>query len=877
MPLVNRFAAGLKALVLRRRQGVDLDAELREFLRASTDAKIAAGMTPADAARAARIELGSPAAVKDWVADVGWEAWFTSVGQDVRYACRMLKRSPGFTFAAIATFALGIGANTAIFSIVDAAVLRPLPYDEPERLVTFKLHNPTTGRASTGVMPRDFLDWRERSDLFENIALHGGGVFTLAGTGEPEELRVVRVTAGFFEVYRTPPLLGRLFTRDDERPGREQVAIVSHNFWMTRLAGSPMVIGTRLHLSGKPYEIVGVLPERFSYPASAARPRPLYLPLTITDNDRLRGVIQSMPNGPTARLRDGVTTEQAEAAISQMLAAGDVHKASFNKGYLRAEAIPLLEDYVGTARSWMLMLLGAVGLVLLIACANVANLVLAHNSTRVRELTLRTAIGASRWRIARQLIAESVVLSVIGAAAGILVAWWGLGVLRGALPVSIPRASTIGLDLRVLGFTSLLALATGVVCGFLPALRGSRVDLVGGLKDGSGATAGTGRQSARHLLAWTEVALAVMLLVGAGLFISSFARLMSTEIGFNAAGITSIGYSLPEPQKGHDQDPELPRRLLDAVQALPDVEAAIVVNGGGPYEGVSTTYPLRVVGRPENADEALGFRRVSAGYLEMLGVPVLEGRGLTPTDDRHAPPVAVVNQTARRQFWGAQSPLGARFEINAITYEVVGVVRDMRYGGPASLPVPEAFLPFDQGRPTAGTLLVRSSRGAKAIPDVKAAIWSVTPGRPVTDVRTTEELFARTTAARRFNMLLMSIFASLALVIAATGIYGVIAFVVSHRTREIGVRLALGAQRSEVVGMFLRQGAVVLAAGIAAGLAGAWMLTRTIQSFLFEVGPRDPFVFTAVAVVLAAVGLLATWIPARRAARIDPLIALRSE
>ncbi len=584
-----------------------------------------------------------------------------------------------------------------------------------------------------------------------------------------------------------------------------------------------------------------------------------------------------MGYGPIARLRDGVTVQHAEAALSQMLAASDPGKQAFNKGYLRAEAVPLLENYVGKARSSMLMLLGAVSLVLLIACANVANLVLAHSSTRVRELTLRTAIGASRWRIARQLMAESVVLSVIGAAAGVAAAWWGLGLLRGAMPSSIPRAFTIGLDLRVLGFTSLLAIVTGVVCGILPAFRGSRVDLVGGLKDGSGSIAGAGRQYVRHLLAWTEVALAVMLLVGAGLFISSFARLMMTDTGFDATGITSMGFSLPDPSQGQNPDPDLPRRLLKAVDALPDVEAAIVVNGGGPYEGVSTTYPLRIAGRPENPGEALGFRRVSANYLAMLRVPVLEGRDLKPSDNRPAPPVAVVNQAAVRQFWSGKSPLGVRFEINNITYEVVGVVGDMRYGGPATPAVPEAFLPFDHGRPFAGSLLVRSPRGANALPDIKAAVWSVVPARPITDIRTAEELFNRTTATRRFNMLLMSVFAALALVIATTGIYGVIAFVVSHRTREIGVRMALGAQRSEVVGLFLRQGIVVLVAGIGAGLIGAWLLARTVQSFLFEVEARDPVVFAVVTIVLAIVGLLATWIPARRAARIDPLAALRMD
>jgi predicted permease len=467
----------------------------------------------------------------------------------------------------------------------------------------------------------------------------------------------------------------------------------------------------------------------------------------------------------------------------------------------------------------------------------------------------------------------------MGAAAGIVVAWWGLSMMRGAMPTSIPRAFSIGLDLRVLGFTSALAIATGLVCGLLPALRGSRVDLVGGLKDGTGATAGAGRQQVRHVLAWAEIGLAVMLLVGAGLFISSFARLMRVDHGFDASGITSLGYSLPRLDRGEERDPELLRRMLEAVRAVPDVEAAMIVNGGGPYEGGWSSFPLRVEGRPVNPGESIRYRVVSTGFMSMLKVPLRAGRDLNALDTRQATPVALVNDAAVRQFWGGKSPLGARFEINEITYEIVGVVGDMRLGGPASPPVPEAFLHTDQSEAySGGTLLVRSRRaGGTVLPDVKAALWSVNPDRPITGVRTTEELFGRTTATRRFNMVLMSIFAALALVIAATGIYGVIAFVVGQRTREIGVRVALGAQGSEVVGMFLRQGAIVIVAGIAAGLAGAWMLARTVQSFLFEVEPRDPMVFTVVAVVLAVVGLLACWLPARRAARIDPLIALRAE
>ena len=805
--------------------------------------------------------------------------------QDVRYGARMLRRSPGFAAAAVLTFALGIGANTAIFSIVDAAILRPLPYDEPDRIVSVSQHNPQTGRSTTGMMPRDFLDWRERTDLFEHIALIGGGAFTLLGDGEPEELRVNRVTEGFFEMMRTQPMLGRAFTRSDEQPGRERVAILSHAFWKARFAAAPDVIGRQLRLNGQPYEIVGVLPERFVYPAGARRPTPIFLPLTLTGEDRQHGVIQSMAFGPTLRLKDGKAREEVEAALSQIQAAADPRKLGMNKGYTRVELTPLLEEYVGSARSWMLMLLGAVALVLLIACANVANLVLAHGTARVRELTVRGALGASRGRIARQLLAESLLLATVGAAAGLAVAWWGLGVLRATLPPGIPRASTIGMDLRVLGFTAAAAIATGLVCGLLPALQGSRLDLATGMKEGSGASVGTAGRRLRHVLAWVEVALAVMLLVGAGLFISSFARVLRVDYGFDARGVVTIDYGSRRLAPGEKPDLTYLPRMLDAARGVPGVEAALVTAGNGPFFGGSTTSPFKVIGRPKVAADArpqIRIKRVSPGFLEILRVPILRGRTFTSQDSRSGVATLVINESAARQFWPKQDPIGQRIEMaqtNAQQWEIVGVAGDVRYNDPTLPPVPEAFLNYELATfHGGGTLLLRAPGDASAIvPAIKAAIWAVNPSQTLTSVQSVDAQYERTTAARRFNMLLMAIFATLAVTIAATGIYGVIAFLVGKRTREIGVRIALGASPREVVALFLRQGVSVVLAGIAAGLIAAWWLSRAVQQFLFEVEPRDPLVFATVCTILTVVGVLASWLPARRAARVDPLQALRTE
>ena len=792
----------------------------------------------------------------------------------------MLRRSPGFALAAILTFALGIGANTAIFSIVDAAILRPLPYDEPHRLVSVSQHNPQTGRDTTGMMARDFLDWRERTDLFEHLALTGGGAFTLTGHGDPEELRVSRVTQGFFEMLRTPPLLGRLFTRSDEEPERGRIAILSHGFWTARFGASPDIIGKDLRLDGQAYEIVGVLPEWFVYPAGARRPTPVFLPMTFTAADRQYGVVQNMGFGPLLRLKDGQSREEVQAALSQIQAAADSGKQSFNKGYTRIELTPLIESYVGTARSWMLMLLGAVALVLLIACANVANLTLAHGTSRVRELAVRGALGASRWRLARQLLAESLLLAFLGASAGVAVAWWSLELLRVALPPGIPRAASIALDLRVLGFTIGVAIVTGVFCGLLPALQGSRVDLTGGIKEGSGATVSRGGQRVRHALAWAEVALAVVLLIGAGLFISSFARLLNVDYGFDARGLLTVDYGR-QLVAGEKQDLTYLPRLLDTVRSVPGIEAALVTSGNGPFRGGSSTFPLRVVGRParpENPRGRLQTNRVSTGFLEILRVPILRGRSFTAEDSPGAVPAAVINESAARQYWPGSDPIGERIEIEKTQWQIVGVAADMRYTDPTQPPVPSVFMHYEQTTlHVGGTLLLRSAGDpASTIANVKKAVWSLNPEQTLV-AQTVDAQYARSMAARRFNMTLMAIFASVALVIAATGIYGVIAFLVGRRTREIGVRIALGARHSEVVTLFLRQGITVVVAGIAAGLLGAWFLARSVQAFLFEVQARDPMVFAIVAIVLALIGAVASWVPARRAARVDPLSALRAE
>jgi putative ABC transport system permease protein len=857
-----------------------LDDDIRDHIERETEDNIARGMSPEEARRAALRAFGNVALVREDTRAVWVPPLLDQFAQDVRYAVRLLRRAPGFAAAAILTFALGIGATTTIFSIVDAAVLRPLPYDAADRLVTIRFQSPTTGRSLRGMMPRDFLDWREHASPFEAMTAIGDRAVTLRGAGEPDEVRVASVTADFFAVFRVTPALGRPFTHADEFPGTGQVAIISHGFWQSRFGGADDVVGRTLMLNDTLYEIVGVLPQTFTWPAGASQPSPIFLPMTFRDYDRQRGVEQGMNLSITARLLPGMSIAEAETALSHRQEQLDLeHHPEMPKGFTQVQLTPLLEQYVGTARTWMVMLLGAAAFVLLIACANVANLVLAHATARVRELTVRAALGASRARVARQLLAESLLLSTLGAAAGLAAAWWGLTLLSAAMPATIPRAADIGLDLRVLGFTTLVAVTTGILCGVLPALQGSRVDLVTGLKDGS-ATGATPRSSqrARHALAWAEIALAVVLLVGAGLFISSFARLLQVDRGFDPSGVTSFAVTLP---RTSGEDRTLMPAVLDAVRGVPGVEVALAAGSSAPYEGGFSSFEVRIAGRslePGSDGEQIRFRRVSDGYVELLRIPIRRGRAFTPAD-ASGPPIALVNEAAAREFWPDGDAVGGRFTVERVTYEVVGIVGDIRYFNPALPPAPEVFLHYRHGQfGASATFILRTpGGGADVAPAVKAAIWSVAPERAIRNVTTAETSFGRVTAARRFNMLLMSLFAALALVIAATGIYGVIAFVVGQRTREIGIRVALGARSGEVVGQFVRQGAVVLLTGIAAGGVGAWALAHTVEAFLFEVQPRDPLVFGAVALVLAGVGLVACWIPARRAARVDPLTALRAE
>jgi predicted permease len=870
----RRFDVGLRDELEFHRSEIQRDLEAR-------------GMPAGAAAPESRRRMGNVTLTREDARQIWISRWVDAAFQDVRYALRTFRRHAAFSIAAIVTLALGIGANSAIYAIVDGAILRSLPYDHPERLVHIRLRNHISGRVSDGMSTRDFLDWRERNTVFDTVALEIGGRLTLPGPGGPEQLSVAYVSSGFFEALRKRPLYGRTFTTRDEDPGNEQLVILSNDFWRQRFGGSPEAIGRTLRFAEGSYEIVGILPAEFSYPLGR-HPASLFLPMLFDREDRQYGVAQGMGASALGRLRDGVTLAQADSVLTQLQSSIDEHHVGSDRGWAAVVLMPLLDTYVADTRTWMLLLLGAVVCVLLIACANVANLFIAHGAARVRELTIRGALGAARSRIAGQLLVETMVIAAVGGVAGLILGRVTLTVLKTSLPSSIPRANSIALDFRVVAVMAAVVIATGLVCGVFPAFHASRLDLVDGLKRGGGqsATASPVRQRARYALAWSEITLATLLLTVAALLITSFARVLTVDKGFDPSGVVTFEISLPW-QRGQSPDAASAHArtelaaILAAARARSGIEASLNVNGGGPFSGGFMTFPFLRPGEslpPAGmSSKQLVIQRISDGFLEMLHVPIRAGRSLEPTDDAASAPVVVVNEAAAKQFWEGRNPIGDRIQLNRRTYQVVGIVGDIRYIAPARDPRPQAFVPYQQSYGTSGTLLVRSLTSQNPIPLVKAAVWSVDPTLPIPTIRTADELFDASTAERRFNMELISVFALLALAIAATGVYGVLAFIMNQRTREIGIRLALGAQPASLVVALARSTAAVIVAGVAAGLLASVGLSQTINTFLFNVEPASPLVLGAAAATITLIALLAAWLPARRAAALDPLTVLRVE
>jgi putative ABC transport system permease protein len=798
--------------------------------------------------------------------------------KDIQYGIRGLLKRPGFTAVAVITLALGIGANSAIFSVVNAVLLRPLAFPESERLVLLEGINPSEGITRSNVSVPDFADWQSQNQVFEQMAGFVTGGTLLVSGDETERVRGTAVTADFFPLMRTNPFRGRALQPDDAQPGHDTVAVLSYGLWQRRFGGDQNVIGSNVILSNQSMTIVGVMPPSFDYPQQTE----LWIPFPLVPSSERR---DNRYINAITRLKPGVTIAQSQAqmdAINQRLAQSYVET---NSGWT-VQLIGLRERMIGAMRPSLLVLLGAVALVLLIACANVANLLLARATVRQKEIAVRTALGATRSRIIRQLLTESVLLSVVGGGIGLLLSLWLTKLLIALSPPNSPRFDEIRPDLRVFAFTLGLTLITGLIFGLAPALQASRIDLNERLKEGgrSGAS-GASHNRVRSLMMVSEIALSFMLLVGAGLLIKSFMRLRDVSPGFNAANVLSVRISMPENKYPTGETRvQVLHQVVDHIKSLPGVQSAGAVLSlplSGDTFNVGRGYVRE--GRPFTPEEAgvASYLAATPEYFRTLNIPLLSGRVFSDQDNAQAPKVIIVNESLARQLWPGESPVGKRITIwrdEDFPRQIVGVVGDTK----ASLDVEaglQMYVPYAQDANWGVMSLVIRTNGepTSLTPAVRNEIRSLDKGVPVFNVKTMDDVLALSVGPRRTPMLLLSAFAGVALMLAMIGIYGVTAYQVNQRTQEIGIRMALGAQMRDVVKLVLRGGIMLAVIGIGLGLVGAFALTRLINSLLFGVQPTDLATFAIVSLALFATAVVACYLPARKATKVDPLVALRYE
>ena len=802
--------------------------------------------------------------------------------QDLRYGLRVLWKTPGFTAVAVLALALGIGANTAIFSVVNGVLLRPLPFAEPERLVMVWMDNRVLGlREDLNSYP-NYVAWRDESQAFEHLAAFTSTSPTLTSErGEPERLQGVSATANFFGVLRAQPALGRLFTAEEEAEGKDAVVVIGHGLWRRRFGGQPGIVGQQITLNGRGRTVVGVMPQGFRFPGEAE----VWVPLAPTAS--MRAQRQSFWLSMVGRLRPGATVERAQAELSAVAARMEKEFPDSNQGF-GAYVVSLHQQVVGRVSTALWVLLGAVGFVLLIACANVANLLLARAAAREREIAIRRALGAGRARLVRQFLTESVLLSLVGGGVGLLLAFWGVDALIALGPSDLPRLDQVGMDGRVLLWTVGISVATGLLFGLAPALQASQADLNESLKEGGrGGGEGARGRRVRNALVVAEVALALVLLAGAGLMIKSFLRLQEVNLGFNPERVLSMRVQLSGTNyRESARAVAFYEQLIERIEATPGVQAAAAI-GTVFLSSTPNSAWFSVEGRPApppNERIEVPIDPVTPNYFQAMGVPLLKGRAFDARDREGAPEVAIVNETFARRFFPGEEVLGKRFKFGPPESEdpwmtIVGVVGDTRRTGFDTAVRPETYLPHAQS-PSRGMMLVVRSTAAdpSALANaVRGAVASLDREVPVFQVRTMDELLSGLMAQRRLNMLLLAIFAGVALLLAAVGIFGVMNYAVSQRTHEIGLRMALGAQARDILKMVVGQGMALVLAGLVLGLAGALALTRLMSSMLYGVSATDPATYAGIAVLLMAVAFLACYLPARRATKVDPMVALRYE
>jgi putative ABC transport system permease protein len=806
------------------------------------------------------------------------------LAQDARYGVRSLLKAPGFAAVAVLTLALGIGANSAIFSFVDGVLLKPLPYPDPERILL--LWEKPPGGGNNVVSAMNFLDWRSQSSSFTGVAAITGRSMTLSGTGEPTLMRVARVSAAYFDILSVKPKLGRTFASDEDTPGKEHVIVMSHRLWTTQFGGDAGMVGRSVTLDGEAYTIIGVLPEGSVFDRTFNQ---MWRPLAFTAGERTRNFhwLQVF-----ARLKPGVSIEQARA---EMDAIGGRIAQDFpdsNKGW-GVSIVRYMDSIVGPQlRSSLYVLLSAVGMLLLIGCANLANLTLARGTSREREVAVRASLGAGRGRLVRQFLTENIVLAAAGGIAGIGVGYAFMRLLTIILPpFFLPAVANVVMDTRLLAFAFVLSVTTGLIFGLAPALQATKPDLASAMKEGGrGSSGDTGRRRLRSALVVVEVALAFILLAGGGLLVRSFFQMMNVPLGFDATNVLTLRLPMAGVRfSTGDQLMAQVRTLVDKVRAVPGVRGAAATDAL-PLEGFNNGMPFLIAGRDvvDRANrQACGFKMVQADYFSVLGIQVIKGRAFTDRDVKGSPPVAVINQVMANRFFAGQDPIGQRVLVQEIVpgkpqlgpevpWEIVGLIADERTGGLEGTTRAGMYVPMEQSPSLFVSVVLRAEIEPEPLTRaVTAAVHEVDKDQVVSDVRTLERIKTESAASNRLRTTLLAVFAGLAVLLSAIGIYGVISYTVAQRTHELGVRAALGAPRGALLGMVLRNGMTLAGLGLVLGLAGALALTRLLATLLIGVGARDPLTLLASAAMLAAVALLACYVPARRAAKLDPVAALR--
>jgi predicted permease len=881
----------------------ELDDELRDHLDRKTQEYVAKGMTQEEAHRRARLDLDGIERTKGKCRDTRKVNWIQDLIQDLRFAARMLRKSPGFTAVAVLTLALGIGATTAIFSLVDATLLHPLPYPHPEELVRIEDDLPGTGATDVGISIPEFKDL-QRSGIFQYVVLEIFGSANLTGASQPSRVQYEGVAPGYFAMLGVKPELGDTFDPQDQTPGFTLDTVITDGLWKRAFGSDPHILGKSIRMDNDLYRVIGVMPPGFRDPGRTADERNTeqWAAYGFSD-DSARASNRSLrlPLETVGRMKPGLTLAAAQSQLDALVASlqkqfPDAYPAD-SKWTVRL--VPLKETVVGNVRQSLILLLGAVALVLLIGCVNVANLLLARASARSREMALRQALGAERRRLVRQLLTETLLLSLLGGVAGLVILLCMKGFLLRLIPESLPRLNDLSINWTVMLFALAASLAAGVIFGLAPARQAGRLDLANTLREGRGSKGSMEQTRTRRVLVVTEFALSLVLMIAAGLLLHSFWDLLNVRLGFNPQHIMSVQLWLPSPNDPKTdiygtaaQEAVFAHELLRRSRLLPGVrEAALGAEPSIPLQHDGNRSQLIVEGRETQSKQPPLVERseVTPEYFHLLEIPVLRGRLFNEGDDEKAPLVAVINQAMAETYWRGEDPLGKRLmlgrgrpgvglDVRKTWITIVGVIADARTESLANASVPQIYLSLYQDTPKELAIFLRGDLNVGAIPqEVRAMVQSVNPELPVYGAKTLDDAVSASLEQRRFSMDIVAAFAITALLLAVLGIYGVISYIVNDRTHEIGIRLALGAQRGDVMRIVLRQGLSLAIAGVAVGLVGALIVSHLMAGLLYGVRPTDPLTFAGVAILLFSVALLACYIPARRAMRVDPMVALRYE